>query len=72
MKKLETTNYKMLKIAMKRGTAFTFSDWIRMQYLLVNRLYVHTYIRTFEPAAPYYREVNLLPIRHNPMGTKVV
>ena len=43
MKKLETSNYKMLKIALKRETTFTFRDWIRMQYLLANRLYIRTY-----------------------------
>ena len=66
MKKLETSNYKMLKIALKRETMFTFLDWLRMQYLLANRLCIRTYIKLFEPDAPYNREVNLA-IRPKPL-----
>ena len=68
----QISNYAMLKIALKRETALTLRDWIRMQHLLTNRLYVRICIKLFEPDAPYYREVNLTPTKHNPMGTKVV
>lgn len=61
MKKLNPRNYTLLKISLKRETAFTFSDWLRMQYLLANRLYVRIWIKMFEPDAPYNREVNLAP-----------
>ena len=59
MKKPEINNYAMLKIALKRETALTFRDWLWMQYLLLNRLYIRTWIKMFEPDAPYNRHVNL-------------
>ena len=61
MKNVEINNYGLLKIALKAKTSLTLSDWIRMQYLLANRLYIRICIKMFEPAAPY-REVNLTPL----------
>lgn len=59
MRKLEINDYAMLKIALKRETALTFRDWLRMQYLLLNRSYIRIWIKMFEPDAPYNRDVNL-------------
>lgn len=67
---LQISNYAMLKIALKGETAFTFRHWLLMQYLLMNRLYIHIWIKMFEPDAPYNREVNLTPTKHNPMANK--
>lgn len=61
----------MLKIALKGETVLTFRDWLRMQYLLVNRLYVRTWIKMFERRPPYMA-VNLTPNKYNPIENEAV